>query len=177
MRRLAPYLLLAVLVLGTGLGIGLGLSEAATAQASTSQPLTQQAHGSLGDCSVKTTVDRVTINRRTFVSGQTLRVSITATNDGRSCTYYDYAHYAGQVPMGPCGAAPIVILNADAMDVWPGFRAWGCLALAQKTLGHGQSVKARGQWNLTTANGEPVPPGDYTVDIALLIRFPIVVLG
>jgi hypothetical protein len=27
-RRLTPYLLLAVLVLGTGLGIGLGLSEA-----------------------------------------------------------------------------------------------------------------------------------------------------
>jgi len=28
MRRLTPYLLLAVLLLGTGLGIGLGLSEA-----------------------------------------------------------------------------------------------------------------------------------------------------
>lgn len=27
MRRLTPYLMLAVLVLGTGLGIGLGLSE------------------------------------------------------------------------------------------------------------------------------------------------------
>jgi hypothetical protein len=165
-------------VLGIGAAVGSGLTEAATAAAATSQPLTVQAHGSFGDCSVKTTWDRVKINRDTFRTGQTLRVSMTATNDGQSCTYYDYdnASYAGPAPLGPCGAAPIVILNKNGKDVWPGSGTWNCLALAQKTLNHEQSVKAQGEWNLKTASGQPVPPGDYTVAIAF-VRFRIVVHG
>jgi len=44
MRRLTPYLLLAILMLGTGLGIGLGLSEAS----STSNPSASQQRTTMG---------------------------------------------------------------------------------------------------------------------------------
>jgi hypothetical protein len=169
--RLVPYLLLGILTLGTGLGIWLGLSEAPAA--TEQSPLTIQAHGTFGSCTTGI-VDSVSINRGQLKPGESLIITMTAKNVGNADCQYGGGGGGGIASIGPCGTAPLVILNSTGKDVWPSGAGF-CALTSTQTLHPGQTAHAKGRWNLTLANGTPAPPGKYTVDVALLIRFSIVV--
>jgi len=172
--RLTPYLLLVLLTLGTGLGIGLGMSAAgATTEHS---PRTVQGHGTFGTCSPARIVDTVSINHDLLSPGDSLIVRLTAKNLGnRDCQYDGGVNAAGTASIGPCGAVPLVILNSNGKDVWPGSRPYFCPFSVLRTLHAGETIHARGQWDLVGANEVPVRPGKYTVDVALRVRLSIVV--
>jgi hypothetical protein len=163
-----PYLLLGVLTLGTGLAIGFGLSEAPP-----TLPLTLQGHGTFGECSAKTTAVAASINRGTLSQGQPLTVTLGAKNVGNAdCRYSGFIQRG--LTLMPCNDSPtLAILNSNGQVVWP---SGMCGPIPPRHVLHpGQTAHARGQWNLRGPNGTMVPSGRYTVEVALSIRFSIVV--
>jgi hypothetical protein len=173
-ERLTPYLLIGLLTLGTGLGSGLGSSEAgATTEHG---PLAVQGHGLIGDCSAGVEMT-VSINHRQLRPGESLIITLSAKNEGQTdCQYVDLASTkAGRATLGLCGAVTLAIFNSKGKNVWPGSRVEYCPFGRDLIFHVGQTIHARGQRDLFGANGMPVPPGKYTVEVAVRLRLSVVV--
>jgi hypothetical protein len=173
-KRLTPYLLLGLLALFTGVGIGFGISAAGAATGR--NPLTVQGHGTFGSCLPAGIVETVSINRGLLGPGDPLIVRLTAKNVGNTdCQYGGLVSKTGVASIGPCGVVPLTILNSKGNDVWPGSRVEFCPFSKIRILHAGESIHAQGQWTFVRTNWMPIPPGRYTVEVALRLRLSVVI--
>ena len=99
-----------------------------------------------------------------------MTVALAAKNVGMAECRYDGAFAQGSATViGPCADTSVDIATSNGHVAWPAVACYGGIP-PQHILHPGQTVDARDQWDLTGANGKPVLPGTYTVDVASIGR-------
>ncbi|HEX4433462.1 MAG TPA: hypothetical protein VH012_01440 [Acidimicrobiales bacterium] len=177
---------IAIAVLATATATATATPAGAAYAASAARPatITRAAHVAFANCKAQHVTLRVTAPDRAFPPTEQVVVTVQLRNAGNTTCGAPLAKGVPQArqrfTVGPCGALPMTVRNAQGVSVYPGGQIFFCPEQTGLRLGPHSTLRALAYWNQVAYVGpgpspksHHAPPGTYRLVVDRAVSIPV----
>jgi hypothetical protein len=149
-------------------------ARAGGAKATARGTITRSAHTAFETCNARQIVLTVSVPTHPFTPSQPVRYTVRLRNTGSTTCGTALARGGTQIQqpftVGPCSPVPVIVYNAEAVDVYPAHLAFDCPLETGFVLAPHSTARTTTSWNQAAYVGprstpEHAPPGRYHLEV------------